>query len=108
MTYLLMSLPFIIVGLIVFAVGAANAHGRGRLRTYVTTWAATTACLTILTAIFDNIMMAAGLFDFGHGHTLGWRLGLMPLEDFLYPVVGSLLLAGVRELLASRQRGARR
>ncbi|WP_221584022.1 lycopene cyclase domain-containing protein [Microbacterium sp. G2-8] len=108
MTYLLMSIPFIVVGLIVFTVGAVHARGRGRLRAYLTGWAATTVCLAILTAIFDNVMMLAGFFDYGPGHTLGWRLGLMPLEDFLYPVVGALLLAGVRELLTSRQHGARR
>ena len=99
MTYLLMSIPFLTVGLVVFLLGAAHARRRGSLSRYLSAWAAATTVLVILTAIFDNVMIAAGLFDFGADEVSGVRLGLMPLEDFLYPIVGALLLSGLWQLL---------
>ncbi|MGO2684766.1 lycopene cyclase domain-containing protein [Microbacterium sp.] len=99
MTYLLMSLPFLGVGLIVFAIGAVHARRRGTVRRYFSTWAAATAALLVLTAVFDNVMMSAGFFDYGTDQIAGLRLGLMPVEDFLYPLAGALLLSGVWQLL---------
>jgi len=98
-TYLLMSLPFVGAGAVVFLAGAVNARRRGSARRYVSTWAATTTALLILTAVFDNVMMAAGFFDYGAEEISGVRFGLMPLEDFLYPFAGALLLAGTWQLL---------
>lgn len=100
MTYLLMSLPFLGVSLIFFAIGALHARRRGTARRYFSSWAAATAALLILTAVFDNVMMAAGFFDYGIERISGLRLGLMPVEDFLYPVAGALLLSGVWQLLS--------
>ncbi|MGM7677752.1 lycopene cyclase domain-containing protein [Microbacterium sp. A94] len=99
MTYLLMSLPFLSVGLIVFAIGAVHARRRGAARRYFSSWAAATVALVTLTAVFDNVMMAAGFFDYGTEQISGLRLGLMPVEDFLYPLAGALLLSGVWQLL---------
>lgn len=51
--------------------------------------------LVALTAVFDNIMIASGLFDYA-GHTLaGIHIGLAPIEDFAYPVAAALLLPGL-------------
>lgn len=44
------------------------------------------AVLLVLTAVFDNAMIASGLFDYGQQSLLGPRVGLAPLEDFSYPV----------------------
>ncbi|WP_105567083.1 lycopene cyclase domain-containing protein [Microbacterium halophytorum] len=106
MTYALMSLPFIGAGLVVFVVGAVHAHRRGSARRYLTSWAAATAALLVLTAVFDNVMMAAGFFGYGSEQISGLRLVLMPVEDFLYPIAGALLLSGVWQLLDG-QRGPR-
>lgn len=100
MTYLVMSLPFIGVGLIFFAVGMFHANHRGTLRRYLASWAAATAALLVLTAVFDNVMMAAGFYGYGTDEISGLQLGLMPLEDFLYPIAGALLLSGVWQLLS--------
>ncbi|HJB62687.1 MAG TPA: lycopene cyclase domain-containing protein [Candidatus Microbacterium pullistercoris] len=99
MTYLLMSLPFLGVGVVVFAIGGAHARRRGAVRRYFSSWAAATVALLVLTAVFDNVMMAAGFFDYGSEQISGLRLGLMPIEDFLYPLAGALLLSGVWQLL---------
>lgn len=103
MTYLLMSLPFIGIGLIVFIAGAVHARGRGSVRRYFSSWAVATAALLVLTAVFDNVMMAAGFFDYGVDEISGLRFGLMPVEDFLYPLAGALLLAGAWQLLGGNQ-----
>jgi len=102
MTYLLLSLPFLGAGLIVFLIGGGVARRRGDARAYVTSWAVATVLLLVLTAVFDNIMIAAGFFDYREDGISGIRLGLMPIEDFFYPIAGALLLAGVWELLGVR------
>lgn len=58
-----------------------------------------TLVLWVLTAVFDNLMIASGLFDYG-GHALsGVFLGLAPLEDFAYPLGSALLLPALWLLL---------
>lgn len=103
MTYLAMSVPFAVAALAVFAAGSVRAARRGRARLSALAWAATCAVLVALTIVFDNVMIAAGLFDFGGAHITGVRIGLMPIEDLLYPVVGSLLLCGAREFSSDRK-----
>lgn len=100
MTYLFMSLPFIAVALLVFRLGAEHARRRRELETYLSSWAVATASLVVLTVIFDNVMMAAGFFDYGVEHISGVRLGLIPIEDLLYPIAGALLLSGAWQMLA--------
>ncbi|MGM7665784.1 lycopene cyclase domain-containing protein [Microbacterium sp. A93] len=103
MTYLVMSLPFVGAAFIVFTVGVAHAGRRGTVGRYFSSWAVTTAALMVLTAVFDNVMMAAGFFDYGADEISGIRFGLMPVEDFLYPIAGALLIAGVWQLFGGAQ-----
>lgn len=57
-----------------------------------------------LTVVFDNLMIASGLFDYA-GETLnGLHIGLAPIEDFAYPLGGALLLPGLWLLLAGRKK----
>ncbi|WP_336854193.1 hypothetical protein [Sinomonas albida] len=49
-------------------------------------------CLLVLTAIFDNVMIALGLFAYRAGSLSGMMLGRAPLEDFAYPVAAAVLL----------------
>lgn len=61
-----------------------------------------TLILWMLTAVFDNVMIASGLFDYG-GHALsGVFIGLAPLEDFAYPLGAVLLLPALWLLLTPR------
>lgn len=67
--------------------------------------AASLVVLVAMTAVFDNLMIASGLFDYA-GHTLnGTRVGLAPIEDFAYPLAAALLLPGLW-LLFTRGRKA--
>lgn len=81
----------------------AAVAGRVRARHAVAV-AVTTGVLWILTAVFDNLMIASGLFDYGHHRLGGAYIGLAPLEDFAYPLGAALLLPGLWLLLAGSRR----
>ncbi|PFG30635.1 lycopene cyclase domain-containing protein [Paramicrobacterium agarici] len=104
MTYSLMSVPFSIVAVGIFAVGGVRAHRTGCGGRYLASWAITVSALVALTLIFDNIMMAAGFFDYGTSQISGLRIGLIPAEDLLYPLAGSLFIAGLSSLISPERR----
>ena len=86
MTYLLISVPFLILG------AAVAWWRRGAVPRQ---WAVTglvTAVLLVLTAIFDNVMIWAELVGYGEEQRLGLQLGLVPVEDFFYPVFAALVI----------------
>lgn len=55
--------------------------------------------LLLLTAVFDSLMIGAGLFHYDSAQLLGVTVGLAPIEDFAYPVAGALLLPALWALL---------
>lgn len=61
------------------------------------------AVLLALTAVFDNLMIAAGLFTYPPEHLSGLRIGLAPLEDFSYAVCAAFLVPAVYTLLATER-----
>ncbi|AKK10053.1 lycopene cyclase domain-containing protein [Corynebacterium uterequi] len=86
MTYVLMSLPFLAL--------AAGLWWRRR-RSYARQSAVTAVVLlvvTVLTIVFDNLMIYAGNVAYGSAHNLGLYLGLMPVEDLFYPLVATLII----------------
>ena len=66
--------------------------------------AITIAALFVLTALFDTIMIATGLFHYSPDHLLGVHIGLAPIEDFTYPLAGALLLPALWVALRARRR----
>lgn len=64
------------------------------------------AVLAALTIVFDNLMIAAGFFDYGAGSITGLRIGLVPVEDLAYPLAGLLLLPALWWGLGERGRAA--
>ncbi|WP_311200571.1 MULTISPECIES: prenyltransferase [Dietzia] len=60
--------------------------------------------LLVLTAIFDNIMIAAGLVAYDDALTSGIRLGLAPIEDFAYAVAVAVFMPSVWFVLTARPR----
>jgi lycopene cyclase domain-containing protein len=66
-------------------------------------WAATgitVLILTVLTVVFDSLMIAADLFRYGDDALLGVHLWLTPVEDLAWPVVAGLLLPALWALAA--------
>ncbi len=95
MTYPLMVLPFLAVTVIVTAISARRPRFRERMLASTVTAVA----LLVLTAVFDNIMIAAGLFTYPSEHLSGLRVGAAPIEDFSYPLCAAFLLPAVYTLL---------
>lgn len=64
---------------------------------------ATTVAMVVLTAVFDNVMIAADLFRFDDEQLSGLRVGLAPLEDFAWPLAACMLLPALALLLDGRE-----
>lgn len=95
MTYALLSLAFLAVAALVAALGWRRAPRGGGRAVLIAALA-----LVVLTAVFDTVMIAIGLFGYSDQHISGVRIGLAPIEDFAYPLAGVLLLTGLWNLLA--------
>lgn len=98
MTYALLCAAFLAAALVVAAVAWRRAP-----RGHAAALALSAAALIVLTAVFDTIMIGAGLFGYADGHISGLRIGLAPVEDFAYPIAGLLLLPAVWNLLDGRR-----
>ena len=96
MTYTLISLGFLAVTVLALAIALAKRADR---RALIVRWRAPVIAagivVMILTAIFDNVMIASGLMEYGQETTSGLVLGLAPLEDFAYPLAALILLPAV-------------
>ena len=102
MTYLLLCATFVGVALAIAVAGVLSLRhgGRSHLRALVMT----AVVLVALTAVFDNVMIAAGLFDYADAQISGVRIGQAPIEDFTYPLAGVLLLTAVWNILDRGER----
>lgn len=98
MTYPLIVLPFAVAALVV----TLATIRRPRFGRRMGASGIAAAVLVALTAVFDNLMIAAGLFTYPEERISGLRIGLAPLEDFAYPVCAAFLVPAVLTLLASR------
>ena len=56
--------------------------------------------LLIVTAVFDNVMIAVGLVGYDRARISGAFIGIAPLEDFSYAVAAAVLLPSLWLLLA--------
>lgn len=107
MSFVQLNTIFVAVAVIILlaAMPWRGSHRQARSTRVLLPVVVSVVVLLVLTAVFDNIMIASGLFDYA-GHTLtGVHLGLAPIEDFAYPVAAALLLPGLW-LLFTRGRKA--
>lgn len=97
MTYLVLDVVFLaLAGLVVLA-----AHLRG-VRPLLRAIAWSMLVLAVMTIVFDNLMIAAGLFEFDDDHLVGLRFWRAPVEDLGYPFAVALLLPALWHLLGRR------
>jgi lycopene cyclase domain-containing protein len=99
-TYPLLILPFAAITVVVTLVSAI----RTRFARRIAASALGAVALVVLTAIFDNLMIALDLFTYPPEHLSGLRIGLAPLEDFSYPVCAAFLVPAVFALLTRKER----
>lgn len=102
MTYPLIVLPFVVVTVVVTLFSLRRPQRRERL--VASLW--TAGILVLLTAVFDNVMIAADLFTYPGEHISGIRVGLAPIEDFAYPLCVAFLLPAIGALLPERRDAA--
>lgn len=98
MTYPVIVVPFILVTAVVTAATVrCPRFGRRMI------WSSVAALvLMVLTAVFDNVMIAVGLFTYPEVHLSGIRIGLAPIEDFAYPLCAAFLVPAVATLVERR------
>lgn len=100
MTYLYLALAFIAVaGAVALAL---RRHTGGPSFAAV---GATVLVLVVMTVVFDNLMIAAGLVDYADEHLMGLLVGRAPVEDLSYPIAGALLLPALWHLLGRNGSG---
>ena len=95
MTYALIVLPFVAVTAVVVLLTSRRPGFARRM----TASAIAAGILVVLTAVFDNVMIASGLFTYPEALISGLRIGLAPIEDFAYPVCAAFLVPSVFTLL---------
>ncbi len=94
MSYLLLSACFLLAAFVL----ALLLRRRGSS----VSWPAiafTAAALLVLTAVFDSLMIGAGLFAYEPSLISGAQIGLAPLEDFAYPIAAAIALPALWTLL---------
>lgn len=105
MTYALMSLPFLAVAVLAAWAWRPRGAAAARRRRIATSVAA--AALFVLTAVFDSLIIGTGIVAYDDGQRSGVTIGLAPIEDFLYPLAGVLLLPAVWGVAVRRWPGRR-
>lgn len=89
----MLSVPFLCA-----AAAFAALTWRRRPRHHAKSLLVAAVALTVLTAVFDSAMIAAGFFTYGEQQLLGPRIALAPIEDFGYPAVALLVVASIWSL----------
>jgi len=105
MSYLLLVAGLLAVAIVLRLAGAAMARRRGNRIPWRPTLLATVV-LVVLTLIFDNVMIASGLFTYADAHISGVLIGLVPIEDLSYPLALAIALPGVWQLIPAKERHA--
>ncbi|QJU55409.1 lycopene cyclase domain-containing protein [Herbiconiux sp. KACC 21604] len=104
MTYWTLNALFLAPVLVVLVVAAVVVRRRPAeaRRGILGAFGVSLGVLLVLTALFDNVMIAIGLVGYDEGLISGAFLGIAPLEDFAYAVAAVLLLPSLWLLLGAR------
>jgi lycopene cyclase domain-containing protein len=53
---------------------------------------ATFVGLIVLTALFDNLIIAADIVGYDSSKISGWYVGIAPIEDFMYALLAAVIV----------------
>ena len=98
MTYWMLNLPFLAVAALV-ALAAVLARKAPSWRGI----GLAAVVVLILTAVFDNVLVATGIVGYDPALISGAKVGVAPLEDFAYAIAGLVLLPSLWSLLTPRK-----
>lgn len=87
MTYGDMNLIFLVVA------GIATWVIKSRFRCFTTPLVLLP--MLVLTAVFDNLIILAGIVDYDATKLMGIYVGVVPIEDFAYTLVAVLLVPAI-------------
>jgi len=107
MSYLVLDTIALAALAVPFALAARRWSRRGVLARRLAALGLVAMALLVVTAVFDSLMIAAGLFTYAPSALVGLHVGRAPLEDLAYPVGAVLLLPSVWELLGADRDEAR-
>lgn len=84
MTYLLLTASVLAAAMIYFFL----------MRSYIASkpLVAASAVMLLITAIFDNVIIATGIVAYDQAKISGIKIGVAPIEDFAYTVVALLVV----------------
>ena len=84
MTYLLLTASVLAAAMIYFFL----------MRSYIASkpLVAASAMMLLITAIFDNVIIATGIVAYDEAKISGIKIGVAPIEDFAYTVVALLVV----------------
>ena len=106
-TYLWLSIAVLVPVLALSAVAILLRAGPlGRRRTLLAC-AATLVGLTLLTVVFDSVIVGTGIVGYDASRILGVRIGAAPVEDFAYPIAAAFALPALWCLLPLLRRRRR-
>jgi lycopene cyclase domain-containing protein len=95
-TYWLVNLPFLaVVGLVALAAVLARRAPRWRAVGLAA------ILLLVLTAVFDNVLVATGIVGYDPDRISGTLVGVAPIEDFAYAIAAVVLLPSLWHLLGT-------
>lgn len=66
----------------------------------------TLTVLVVCTALFDSLIIMAGIVQYNQALTLGIRIGHAPIEDFFYSFVAVLLVPAVWKSIERKKHGS--
>ncbi len=95
LSYLSIALPPVLLAALVAVLF------RKHLKLRALGWA--TALVLLMTLVFDNLIILAGIVGYDEDLISGIKLGIAPIEDFSYTLVGLVLIPLTWELLGKKK-----
>jgi lycopene cyclase domain-containing protein len=93
MTYALINLPFLLVAALVVGVSLGR-----KVPPRILPWLVSAGVMMLLTAVFDNAIIASGLVAYDEDLISGVMIGVAPIEDFAYTLAALLMIPALWHL----------
>ena len=94
-TYLILNIVFLVCIFVLFVQHMKKPNK---------SWWITLAVLLVLTAVFDSIIIWAGIVDYDIQKILGLYVGKAPVEDFFYAILAVLIVPTLWNLFDPKNR----
>ncbi len=103
MRYAALATTLVVLAAVVAVLGARRIDSKEKRRRHWAAVGVTLGVVAVLTAVFDNVMIRAGLFWYDPSTISGLFVGVAPIEDFSYAIAACLALPGLWLLLQPRR-----